>query len=389
MKNILILTKEYQHPQLSKCGGTGLFYKQFAEKLSAQGYNIFVFGTNKIPLQEETNNISLYFTKNYFSKYPLQELFRSICKKLNLYKLQEYIYKKEIKYITKKLKTYLTKKNISIDIIETHDWDGISLYLKELKIPYVVRTHGTWYILEKYFGYKTTKGKKTIEKEAILKSKNIITISNYCNKIYRDSFNIKGHIINNGINIQKFYPLKNREIIPYSIFHFGNTSNEKGFDITLKVFRELLNIYPSSTLHLIGRNNIKKIRDENTDIKDKIINHGFLGGEDLLKILNQGHVFLFPSKGETFGLSLCEVMAIKKVVITSNIPTFREIIIPNKNGFIAKNNEEYIKYISDIFSDKILQNFIERNARESIKTNYNLNITLDKTLNLYKKILQL
>lgn len=388
MKRVLILTKEYQHNSLSKCGGTGVFYKKYAEKLVSLGYEVFVFGTNRSAFQGVENGVNLYFIKDFFKKHKLFELLRSVFGKLGLYFFQEWVYTQEIRYIEKSLKGYIAKNNLRIDIIETHDWDGVSLSLEKQNLPYVVRTHGTWSVLEKYFGYKTTEGKKRLEKIAIAKAKNIINVSEYNREIYSETFgNDEQKIICNGINMSEFQPSEREKIDEYSIGYFGNISNEKGLDVVLRIFGKLLKKYPSATLKIIGKGKIRSFQQENQDVWDRVEVCGFLSGESLMQTLNKVHLFLFPSKGETFGLSLCEAMALEKVVVASSIPAFKEIIQTGKNGFIADNDEQYLEYIDAVFRDEHLRKEIEKTARISIAQRYNFDETVSKSIEYYKTIL--
>lgn len=380
MKNILIFTKEYQHSLLNDCGGTGIFYKILSENLSQRGYNVIVFTINSKPFDIEENGIRIVAITNYFKFNFFQKLKRSICKRLGFSKIEQEIHEKEHLYIVEKLQNFIYINGLEIDIIETHDWEGVSLFFSELKIPYIIRCHGCWTILEKYFNYDTSNKIKITEAKAFAKSQNNIFISNYNQSIYTDTFNISGTLIKNGIDVHYFSPSKEKTI-EQSIFFFGNATPEKGFDICLNTFYNILKKYPNATLHIIGRYN-KKINHPN------IIYHGFLTGEKLKATLDKGKIFLFPSIGETFGLSICEVMAMEKVVIASDIPSFNDFITSGENGFIARCNSDYYKYIELLFNDYNLQHEIGVKARKRIVKNYDLNHTINKTIVYYKSIIK-
>ena len=101
MKTILIFTREYAHPKLSAGGGTGSFYKKYVTALLEKGYKVIVFGDNNVDLNERQDNLHLHFTKkNYFKKHFVQELFRSLGKRLKIASLEAYFLKKEIKNLT-------------------------------------------------------------------------------------------------------------------------------------------------------------------------------------------------------------------------------------------------------------------------------------------------
>lgn len=379
MKNILIFTKEYQHSPLINCGGTGIFYKILSEKLSQKGYNVIVFTIHNKPFDIVENGIRIVAIANYFKLNFFQKLKRSICKRLGFNDIEQETHEKEHLYITKQLQNFISKNQLNIDIIETHDWEGVSLFFSKLNIPYIIRCHGCWTILEKYFKYNASNKVKITEAKAFAKAQNIIFISDYNQKIYSETFNISGTLIKNGIDVQDFNPSKEKPN-EQSIFFFGNATPEKGFDICLNTFYNILKKYPNATLHIIGRYN-KKINHPN------IIYHGFLTNEKLKATLDKGKIFLFPSIGETFGLSICEAMAMEKVVIASDIPSFNNFITSGENGFIAKNNDDYYKYIELLFNDYNLQNEIGIKARKRIIQDYNLDNTITETIDFYKSVI--
>lgn len=379
MKNILIFTKEYQHELLSDCGGTGIFYRNLAEQLAQKGYNVIIFTVDKNQIDHKEGKIWLYSIKK-FKHHFFYKLLRSIGKKLNLSNFEQKIHEKEYSHITNCLQLFITKNKLNIDVIETHDWEGVSLFFSKLNIPYVVRCHGCWTILEKYFNYKASNRVKKTEKKAFSRVKNIIFISEYNQKICTETFNISGTLIKNGVDISHLSTTDEKQYIPYSLFYFGNATPEKGFDIALTTFYKILKDYPQTTLHIIGRYNHKIIHPN-------IFYYGYLLNEKLIKTLNNGKIFLFPSKGETFGLALCETMAMGKVVIASDIPSFNNFIVSGVNGFIAKTPNDYENYIRELFNNEILQQNIGKNARESIIQNYNFDKTVQETINFYTRII--
>lgn len=378
MKNILLFTKEYQHPKLSHCGGTGIFYKNLAEKLTQKGYSVFVFTFDNQPVDITENGIRIFSIKGYFKKNFIEKQLCSITRRLGISSYEQKIYEKSILHYTQELKSFIKRNNLKIDIIETHDWEGVSLFLSNLNIPYVIRCHGGWVVLEKYFNYTADYRKKQAEIKAFEKAKNIVFISEYNQKIYTETFNISGTLIKNGIIIPQIVE-ENKNIIEKAIFYFGNATPEKGFTIALHTFYKILENYPTTTLHIIGRYN-EKIELPN------IFYYGFLSGEKLWETLNKGKIFVFPSKGETFGLAMCEAMAMGKVVIASDIPSFNNAISSGENGFIAKVETDYEKYIKALFEDKTLQENIGKKARERMIRAYNFENTLEKTISLYKSI---
>ena len=385
MKTILIFTQEYLHNKQPAAGGTGSFYTKYVSSLLEKGYKVVVFGNSSMALEEKQGNLHIcLLKKNYFKKHFVQELFRSIGKRLKIAALEAFFLKKEVRHLTNELKRFLKKEDIHPDVIETHDWNGISLFLDELHIPYVVRAHGCDTILNKYFGYNTSLGVSLIEREALKKASHLICVSKSSQLMYEETFSKKGTIITNGVACYGEQDFS--QTIPFSVFFFGTVTLKKGFDTALSVFNKLLKKNPKTTLHIIGKGYKDYLRKNNLGEIKNVVDYGFLEGDELKKTLQKANVFIFPSRGETFGLALCEAMAIGKAVVAADIPSFRDIITHKENGFIAKNDDEYYEYITKLFEDETLNKTIAEKALQTIQNQYNFEKTIESSLLYYQKI---
>ncbi|WP_158729512.1 MULTISPECIES: glycosyltransferase family 4 protein [unclassified Flavobacterium] len=390
--NILILTREYKHDLLPGCGGTGSFYTMFSKELVKKGHSVYVFGIAKTNIEFKDEGVHVKFEKNLFKKSNFYNLMRSISGKIKcLQKLHFKIHRLEKKAIANKLYNYIKQNNLSIDIIETHDFEGLSLYLDN-STPYVVRCHGSYSILGTYFGYKFDIGRVQCEKEAFKKAKNIIAISEFSIKANTELFGInKFELIYNGIDTDKFIVNKQSKIIQKSIFFFGNISIEKGADIAIQAFVALIKTEPDATLHFLGKegkytNELVKII-KNQNIEEKVFFYGIKNTKEAIEIISKAAVVICPSKGETFGLALCETMSLSKPVVTSNIESFQEIIENRENGYIANNIEEYVSYISYLFENEEESQTIGLQARNTIIEKFSLDKTIQNSLDYYTKVM--
>ncbi len=84
------------------------------------------------------------------------------------------------------------------------------------------------------------------------------------------------------------------------------------------------------------------------DIEDLVIvKRGFENNEVLNSIKNMDVLF-FPSRSEGFGMSMIESLKRGLVVVSRDIPSVSEIITNNVNGFICKDEFEFISAIRRI-----------------------------------------
>lgn len=392
IKNVLIVTREYQSSRTPKVGGTGVFYKNLCAELVKRGISVHVFLISKHAFDIEENGIKIHSVKDIFKANPLLELLRSATGKVKaLEKIHFKTYLSEKKIISDKISAWIRKNNLHFDIAETHDFAGLALSIPK-EIPYVIRCHGSWSVLEKYFGYKKVhKGRIFCEKEAFKSSKNVIVISKYNESINESLFGIKNpKLIYNGID-EKFYkPSGNTEVIRQSVFYLGNVSYEKGAETLINAFIELKKIYPAASLHFIGKPNhypdyiAENIQDPET--RDSIHFYGNKLGVEIVELIGKAEVVCFPSKGENFSLSLLEVMAMQKPVVCSAIDSFKEIIEEPVNGLIA-GEDHFPEKISLTFEDDELRNRISLNARKLIESKFGIDKMVDETLNYYNGIL--
>lgn len=391
LQHILIFTKELHHPLISKSGGTGIFYKNLARELAERGIKVTVFGSNKKSVDFTEDGIRYKFVQDYFRKNKLTELIRSLSGKFkNLLPLHYSLYEKEKKYLTQELQLFIRKENLSPDIIETHDWEGMSLFLEELKIPYVVRYHGSWNVLAKYFGYERSLGKMHCEKQALPKSTYNIVISEYSKIVNSELYHVKNpKLIYNGIDTAFFSPSDSLQKIPFSIFILGDISEQKGAYTAALAFREVYKKFSKSTLHFIGHTGNHKEKLLQLTGKDASNHIVFLGrkpAREFIGLLEQAEIMFFPSKGENFSLSLLEAMALGKAIIVSAIPSFEEIVNDGENGMIAKDAAEFAEKAQLLFTQPQLRKDIGIKAAETVRENYNIEKMVNETITFYQKI---
>ncbi|AZA48280.1 glycosyltransferase family 1 protein [Chryseobacterium carnipullorum] len=392
IKNVLIVTREYKSSRTPKVGGTGVFYKNLCTELVKRGISVHVFLISKYTFDLEEDGVNIHSIKDIFKANPLLELVRSFTGKVKtLEKIHFKTYLSEKRIISDTIHTWIKKNNLHFDVAETHDFDGLALSIPK-GIPYVIRCHGSWSVLEKYFGYKKVhQGRIFCEQEAFKNSGNIITISRYNETINKNLFGIKNSkLIYNGID-EKFYkPEDKPEMIPHSVFYLGNVSYEKGAETLISSFIKLKKDHPEASLHFIGNANHypEYITEhiEDTKTRNSVHFYGNKSAAEIVQLISKAEVVCFPSKGENFSLSLLEVMAMQKPVICSSIDSFKEIIEEPVNGLIAEE-ENFHEKISLIFKDKDLRNRLSLNARKLVELQFGIDKMVDETIRYYQEIM--
>src|SRR5690606_4704740 len=132
----------------------------------------------------------------------------------------------------------------------------------------------------------------------------------------------------------------------------------KGIDIACETFNKVVIDFPNAQFHIMGANNNDYWNKKVVHVLSEVAlaqtrYHGMVPNAEIVPYLQQAHVVLFPSYGENFSVALLEVMALKKLVICSDIPAFAEIIKHGENGLIAHTHSDYYNLITRVFNKEI------------------------------------
>ncbi|HYQ47878.1 MAG TPA: glycosyltransferase family 4 protein, partial [Thermodesulfovibrionales bacterium] len=121
--------------------------------------------------------------------------------------------------------------------------------------------------------------------------------------------------------------------------------------------------------------------------RDRVI---FLGHrDDIPKVLRTLDVFVFPSLLEGLGTALLEAMAMKRPVVASDIPTFRNFIEQGSNGVLFSHDAagDLSEKVVGLIRDEALRKQLGEKARETIIRKFSLEVMIRKTEALYRSVL--
>lgn len=147
-------------------------------------------------------------------------------------------------------------------------------------------------------------------------------------------------IITNGIDIEEFTPLVNKEItIPIKLISTGRLIERKGYKYLIEAIAGM----KDAELTLIGDGNIKA--ELEVQAKEQNSNVIFLGKKnhsEVVNLLQKADIFVLPSLNEGMSNSILEAMATGLPIITSDTGGSNELVI--NNGFIVeKANSDKLK----------------------------------------------
>jgi len=387
---ILFFTNEYSHPKLPPNGGVGTFFKTISKELQIRGHDVYIYGFSKKNYLIDDNGIDVRFFKQYSKSNPISELLRSISSRLGYETITKYWLKQERMFLAKKLKNYAISKDI--DIIQSFTFNGFTAYWDN-SIPLVTRYHGSRGFWHFYLDKPNDTLKIAMEKRALEITPYTVANSHFSSNFIRDYYKVNvDTVIPNGINTDVFKLHRNVKVIPKSIFYIGTISKAKGVDDLAEIFNIVIGKHSDATLHLIGRGEsyFKHLEQDvlSNQARTATTYYSHVPFDSIPEALSQASIIAVPSKGETFGFTIVEAMALEKVTIVSNIPVAKEIINHKEDGFIAEDKDTFSKYISDVFNHPEAYDGLRKKARQKVLDNFTQELMTKRSIEYYEKILK-
>lgn len=142
-------------------------------------------------------------------------------------------------------------------------------------------------------------------------------------------------------------------------------------------------------LDLIGDGpNLQRCKDltKSKQLDNKVIFHG--QSFKVQEFLNQADIFILISKYEGFPLTILEAMRASLPIIASDVGGVKESVTAQNGFLIPKNDSAALTYaLTKLISDANLRNELGGNSRKLYETYFTFETMLEKTLNIYYKIL--
>ncbi len=171
-------------------------------------------------------------------------------------------------------------------------------------------------------------------------------------------------------------PLKQTTLIgkkSIKILQLANLKNPKNHNFTIEIAKIVVSKYPDCSFHLVGKDfNDAYSMDLKTKIKaNNLENHVFIYGSknDTDYIISQADICILTSVSEGLPVALIEYGMHKKPVVCTAVGEIPNIIINQKNGYLAPSNN-VIAFTNNLLI--LIENENQRNdmAQEFYKTIY-------------------
>jgi glycosyltransferase involved in cell wall biosynthesis len=334
----------------------------FRKELEKNGHRIYIFCPRIGPI----NNIpvSSACLKRFLSvPYPLQREYRLVFP------------------LSSKL---LHFSRYNLDVIHSHDFFPLGMLAwtlsKKFRIPHVHTYHTLWTEYAHYSFLPRSIGSELLKwwSKVFCNSCDLIISPSSLIKNVLENYGVKTkiEIIPTGIDYESFSLVngkKVREELHLSqkmrILSFaGRLGKEKNIYFLLRAFKRIQDKYPLSVLLIIGDGPEKRSLIHFTHslkLKGKILFLGYKKRNEVLSILSQSDLFVFPSKTETQGLSLLEALACGTPAVAINAMGVADVLKDDIGGYLVNDDEqEFADKVGVMLTDRILH---KKKAEEALR----------------------
>jgi len=215
-------------------------------------------------------------------------------------------------------------------------------------------------------------------------------------------FKTKAAIIPNGINIQEFNNLPDRDLFnkyfpklcdKKILLFFSRIEPKKGLPLLSHAWGRLAAKFPEWHLLIAGPDENKHWKHVHSilnsyDLKDRYTYAGYLSGEARHAVLNAAQLFVLPTYWENFGIVIAEAMMAKTPVITTTETPWEQIVDENCGWIIKPAQDELTNVLNRALrmKDETLSEMGKR-GHNFVRNNYNWKDLANKMKEFYEFIL--
>lgn len=287
------------------------------------------------------------------------------------------------------LKIFKEKSDIVIDVV-----NGVPfftpLFCRTPKVCYVYHIHGRQFFYEmpfplNYLGY-------LIERfifPLIYMDVQVVAISHTTKRELENiGFNGKKiSIVYSGINkLNQQKALKTKFAKP-TLLYLGRIKKYKRVGLLVNIFPKIIEKVPNARLIIAGwgteASSIANLVMKNP-LRRKISLMGPVSDEEKKSLLSKSWIFVNPSIGEGWSISVIEANMHGTPAISFTVPGLTESIQDGKTGLLAKNEDDLINKICEVLSNKALRETLSTNAI-TWAGNYNWDKTARESLKILEK----
>lgn len=207
----------------------------------------------------------------------------------------------------------------------------------------------------------------------------------------------KVYLIPPGVDKNKYFINQNDDT--FKITFVGRLSYQKGIDILPIIIYKFEKLITRNSLpykyefNIVGIGPMKNIVRKISKKKATVYYLGYLSEKDLINLLSESSLFIFPSRYETFGIAVLEAQASGLPVISFNISGPNDIIVNGVTGRLV-NTFDTDKFALSIFNyyKKWIDNpnwyiNIRKKIRKITIKRFDWNLIIEKMVRMFSEVL--
>lgn len=179
----------------------------------------------------------------------------------------------------------------------------------------------------------------------------------------------KGKVIYNGVDLYRFKDGASYACRRPYIFAYGRLTYEKGFDILLEAFSQVVKKNSRVDLILAGTGEEEgalKAQIKQLGLEAQVCIFGRATPEEVIQLLNGSQFVIVPSRREPFGIVILEAMAAGKTVVATRSGGPGEIIDNGVNGILIEKEDlqALTEVLIRVIGDRHLRQNIAAKAKD-------------------------
>ena len=170
----------------------------------------------------------------------------------------------------------------------------------------------------------------------------------------------------------------------------GRFTDQKGFDVLLDAFSNLVRRVPDARLLLAGEGERRPALEKQANQLGLASSVSFLGARrDTHDLMHASELVVVPSRYDVFPLVPLEAMMAGKPVVASNLPVLREAIEPGVTGLLAELTPKALAdAVVQVLSDPAAAAQMGRCGRDRARTRFGAHRMVESYARLYDDLLR-
>jgi glycosyltransferase involved in cell wall biosynthesis len=291
-------------------------------------------------------------------------------------------------------------KKDELDLIAGSDYEAFAAGWPSLPIPVITRIDGTGSynlierelpVIKKYFW---------IEKASMKRSDFHCAVSAYAARAAERIYGLGNNSVTPIYNPMEDVTLpadvsRNKNIVVFA----GTLVPRKGVIKLIEAWPNVLKECPDAELHIYGKDGVTQeglpmkrflLSKMDSMATKSVFFHGHISRDQLLQVLAQAGVGIFPSYSETFGNTPVEAMAVGCPTIYTKRSCGPEIITDGRDGLLVEpdNTEEISAAINRLIkNDKLAEKF-EEAGRKKVREEYSADVIVPQNVAFFAECME-